>query len=58
MNIFGKDQRSGAISAQDRSQGETSGLLFAAKQSWTTLRMSRPLFVCSYLHVTWWAVGQ
>ena len=35
-----------------------SRLLFAAKHSWTTLRMSRPLFVGSYLQVTWWAVGQ
>ena len=33
-------------------------ILFAAKHSWTTLRMSRPLFVGSYLQVTWWAVGQ
>ena len=31
-------------------------ILFAAKQSWTTLRMSRPLFVGSYLQVTWWAL--
>ena len=33
-------------------------ILFAAKRSWTTLRMSRPLFVGSYLQVTWWALGQ
>ena len=33
-------------------------ILFAAKHSWTALRMSRPLFVGSYLQVTWWAVGQ
>ena len=26
--------------------------------SWMTLSMSRPLFVGSYLQVTWWAVGQ
>ena len=32
--------------------------LFAAKHSWTTLRMNRPLFVGSYLQVTWWALGQ
>ena len=25
-----------------------------AEHSWTTLPMSRPLFVCSYLQVTWW----
>ena len=35
-----------------------SRILFAAKQSWMTLRMSRPLFVSSYLQVTWWALGQ
>ena len=29
-----------------------------AKHSWTALRMSRPLFVSSYLQVTWWALGQ
>ena len=33
-----------------------SSILFAARQSWTTLRMSRPLFVGSYLHVTWWVI--
>ena len=33
-------------------------ILFAAKHSWTALRMSRPLFVGSYLQVTWWALGQ
>ena len=27
-------------------------ILFAAKHSWTALRMSRPLFVGSYLQVT------
>ena len=31
-----------------------SGMLCAAKHSWTTLRMSRPLFVSSYLQVTRW----
>ena len=40
-----------------------SRILFAAapitaKHSWTTtLRMSRPLFIGSYLQVTWWALG-
>ena len=29
-----------------------------AKHSWTKLRMSRPLFVGSYLQLTWWALGQ
>ena len=33
-------------------------ILFAAKQGWTTLRMSRPLFFGSYLQVTWWALGR
>ena len=32
-----------------------SRISFAAKHSWTTLRMSRSLFVGSYLRVTWWA---
>ena len=35
-----------------------SRILFAGKHSWTTLRMSRPSFVGSYLQVTWWALGQ
>ena len=35
-----------------------SKILFAAKQSWTTLPMSRSPFVGSYLQVTWWALGQ
>ena len=26
--------------------------------NWTTLRMSRPLFVGSYLQVTWWALSK
>ena len=32
------------------------GLIFAAQQGWMTflLPMSRPLFVGSYLQVTWW----
>ena len=30
-----------------------SRMLFAAKHSWTVLRMSIPLFVGSYLQVTW-----
>ena len=28
------------------------------RHSWTTLHMSRPLFVGSYLQFKWWAVGQ
>ena len=50
---------------QERSpEGEKRGfiymsrIVFAAKNSWTTLRMSTPLFVGSYLRVTWWALGQ
>ena len=35
-----------------------SKIVFAAKNSWTTLRMSTPLFVGSYLQVTWWALGR
>ena len=35
-----------------------SWISFAAKQSWTTLRMRRPLFVGSYMQVTWWALSQ
>ena len=33
-------------------------VLFAAKHSWMTVSMSRPLFVGSYVQVTWWALGQ
>ena len=47
---------------QERSkEGEKHGYTyanFAAKHSQETLRMSRPLFVDSYLQVTWWALGQ
>ena len=35
-----------------------SRILFAAKHNWAILRMSRPLFVASYLQVTWWVLGQ
>ena len=35
-----------------------SRILFAAKHSCTTLRISRPLFVGTYLQVKWWAFGQ
>ena len=30
----------------------------AAKQRWTTLRMSRPLVVGSHLQVTWWGLDK
>ena len=35
-----------------------SRILFAAKHSWTTLHMSRLLFVSSYLQVTWWPLDE
>ena len=35
-----------------------SWISFAAKQRWTTLHMSRPLFVGSYMQVMWWALSQ
>ena len=35
-----------------------SRILFAAKHSWTVLRMGRPLFVGSYLQVTCFALNQ
>ena len=35
-----------------------SRMLFPAKHSWTTLSMSRPFFVGSYLQVRSWALGQ
>ena len=42
----------------DRSNGFLPVLLiYATKHSWTTLRMSRSLFVGSYLQVTWWTLG-
>ena len=52
-----------AIFTEVRSQeGEKRGFIYAwavlFAQSWRTLRMSRPLFVGSYLQVTWWAIGQ
>ena len=42
------------------ARGEKRGFVyaFAAKHSWTTLHMSRPLLVGSYLQDTWWAFGQ
>ena len=35
-----------------------SRILLAAKHSCTTLRISGPLFVGTYLQVKWWALGQ
>ena len=64
MNICGK-QSNLPFSRKSNHKKEkarfplcTSGILVAAKHSWTALRMSRPLFVGSYLQVTWWALGQ
>ena len=60
MNIFGK-QSDLPFFTQERSRV----VLFTHEQniicsqhSWTTLRMRTPLFVGSYLQVTWWAFGQ
>ena len=47
MNIFGK--------WSELPFSRMSRILFAAKQGWTTLLISRPSFVGSYLQVTWWA---
>ena len=64
MNIFGKQsnlpfsRKSNHKKEKARFSLCTSGILVAAKHSWTALRMSRPLFVGSYLQVTWWALGQ
>ena len=38
------------------SSGKRSAIFHA--RAWLQLRMSRPLFVGSYLLVTWWALGQ
>ena len=58
MNILGK-RSDLPFSRKSDSKKEKSTvslhmckILFAAKHSWTALRMSRPLFVGSYLQVT------
>ena len=56
-------KRSAIFTQEQWQEGEKHGFLyacaeFAAKHSWTALRMSKPLFVGSYLQVTWWALGQ
>ena len=62
MNIFGKRSDLPFSRKCDRKKEKSvdsfthEQVLFAAKQSWTTLRMSRPLFVGIYLQVTWWAL--
>ena len=62
-NEYLREAKRSAIFTQGRSkEGEVrlrmSRILFAAKQSFMTLRVSRPLFVGSYLEVTRWPVGQ
>ena len=49
MNIFGK-RSDLPFFTQEWSQN--------TRHSWTTLRMSRTLFVGSYFQVTWWTFGQ
>ena len=48
------------FSRKSEHRKEKSVVLFmhASKHSWMTLRMSRPLFVGSYLQVMWWAFGK
>ena len=63
MNILGKrichfHARADARRRKARFPWRMSRILFAAKHCWTALRMSRPLFVGSYLQVTKWALGQ
>ena len=64
-----REAKRSAIFTQERSQeGEKQGFLYAcaeyylqpntSKHSCTALRISRPLFVGSYLQVTWWAFLQ
>ena len=57
-----REAKRSAIFRQERSKKEksvvSSRIVLAAKNSWTTLRMSTPLFVGIYLQVTWWALGQ
>ena len=61
MFFFDKFIREVCIFTQERRKAwlhlHMSRILFAAKHSWTTLLESRPLFVSSYLQVTWWAPG-
>ena len=60
MNFFEKQRDLPFSSKSDAKQQKSvvsficmSIILFAAKHSWMTLSMSRPLFVGSYLQVTW-----
>ena len=57
--ILGSEAISRAISRRRKARFPLRmSRIFAAKRCWTALRMSRPLFVGSYLQVTWWALGQ
>ena len=62
--------KKGTESEKKGKEGEKHGLFYTrssrtylqpnikAKHSWTTLRMSGPLFVASYFQVTWWPLGR
>ena len=65
MNIFGKrsdlpfsrksdHKKDKSVVSFTHEQNIICGQTLKAKHSWTTLPMSRPLFVGSYLQVTWW----
>ena len=69
FNEYPREAKRSTIFTQERSQeGEKQGFLYAyaeyylqpntSKHSCTALRISRPLFVGSYLQVTWWAFLQ
>ena len=58
MNIFGQMKWFATFMQEQSHLRIISTILFAAKHSWVTLSMSRPLFVGSYLLVTWWPFGQ
>ena len=62
-------KKGNCIRKKKGKEGEKHGLFYAfaehylqpnikAKRSWTTLRMSGPLFVASYLQVTWGPLGR
>ena len=65
MNIFGKRSDLPFSRKSDRKKDKSvvsftheqniiCSQTLEPKHSWTTLSMSRPLFVRSYLQVTWW----
>ena len=64
-SLFFNGAKRSAFFTQERSQeGENHGFVYACAEyylqphSWTTFLISRPLFVGSYLQVTWWVFGQ